>query len=48
MTYSEAMLILDQRRNGQEFSQATINKALEMTGDLDHIPFSLANTEKSG
>lgn len=48
MTYSEAMLILDQRRNGQEFSQSTINQALEMTGDLEHIPFSLANTGQAG
>lgn len=43
MSYMEAIQILDQAREGADFDKATINTALELTGDLDHIPFSLAD-----
>lgn len=43
MTYTQAMRILDQARDGADFDKATINTALELTGDLDHISFSLAD-----
>ena len=43
MTYMQALQILDQAREGADFDKATINTALELTGDLDHIHFSLAD-----
>ena len=37
MTWDEAMKILDKVREGQPFSDHIINKALELTGDLDEL-----------
>lgn len=42
MSYYEANQILDACRRGADFYPATINEALTLTGDLDHVPFSLA------
>lgn len=43
MTYLEAQIILDMRRAGHDIDPAVINTALELTGDLSHMPFSLAD-----
>lgn len=43
MSYEQACIVLDMRRAGAELSLAVINTALELTGDLDHVPFSLAD-----
>ena len=49
MSYAEAQMILDARRNGADMDPALVNRALELTGDLEYR-FSLAdavlNTEK--
>lgn len=42
MTHSEAHIILDMRRDGHDFALDVVNKALELTGDLDHVELSLA------
>ncbi len=34
MNYQQAIDILDRRREGADFSEITINIALELTGDL--------------
>ncbi len=43
MSYEEANIILDMRRAGHDIDPAVINAALELTGDLSHIAFSLAD-----
>ena len=43
MTHSEAHILLDRRREGADIDLATINVALELTGDLEHVAFSLAD-----
>ena len=43
MSYEEAQIILDMRRAGHDIDLAVINTALELTGDLCHVPFSLAD-----
>ena len=43
MSYEQAQILLDRVRNGEPATLAQINCALEMTGDLDHVPFSLAD-----
>lgn len=35
MTYTDAQNILDQRRAGADMPQAVVDKALELTGDID-------------
>lgn len=35
MSYTEAQILLDRRRNGEHFSQAEIATALVLTGDID-------------
>lgn len=42
MSYTEAHIILDRCRNGEPVTIAQINAALELTGDLEHVYFSLA------
>ena len=37
MTHEEAMKILDKVREGQPFPDHIINKALQLTGDLDEL-----------
>ena len=37
MTYKQAMEILDKVREGQPFPDHIINKALQLTGDLDEL-----------
>ena len=39
MSYVDAKHILDQARDGIEFDKTTINAALALMGDLEHIPF---------
>lgn len=34
MNYHQAVDILDRRREGADFSEVTVNMALELTGDL--------------
>jgi len=43
MSYEQALLLLDRVRNGEPATLAQINCALELTGDIEHIPFSLAD-----
>lgn len=43
MSYEQALRVLDRARAGEPVTLADINTALELTGDLDHIPFSLAD-----
>ena len=43
MNYFEAQIILDRCRNGEPVTVSQINQALELTGDLDHVPCSLAD-----
>lgn len=43
MSYEEAQIILDMRRAGADIDAAVINTALELPGDLDYVPFSLAD-----
>lgn len=43
MSYEEACLLLDRVRNGEPATLCDINTALELTGDLEHVPFSLAD-----
>lgn len=38
---NQARDLLDRCRAGQPVTIAQINAALEMTGDLDHVPFSV-------
>ena len=35
MTYSDAINILDMRRAGADMPQSIVDKALELTGDLE-------------
>ena len=43
MTYQDAQLILDRCRAGEPVTIAQINAALELTGDLDYVPLSMAD-----
>lgn len=42
MNYRQATDILDRRREGADFSEITINMALELTGDLINHDFERA------
>ena len=45
MSHHEAGIILDMRRVGHDIAPEIINQALELTGDLEHVPFSMAQGE---
>lgn len=45
MTYAQAQNILDQRRAGQDMPPQVVDRALELTGDLEPDPVKVAVAE---